>query len=322
MEDKLPEIDVIVLSWNRAESTIDTVKNILDQINVKVNIWLIDQGSDNSQIEILREFIKSNKMVQMVEVGKNLGVPGGRNLGMKLGKSEFIVCIDNDAIFESKQGIENVIKKFIEEENIAVIGFKIKNFFTRTLDYTSWAYAKKLIQRQDEEFLTTRFCGAGHAIRRSILKKTDFYDQALFFYWEELDLSYQMINLGYKICYFPDIEILHKVSPEKKFLWGKKRFYYLVRNAIYLNWKYYRSVLNIFNLSIGYLIKGIHNGLFGSTFHGILDSYKMIFRLKPLKKFILTKSAREYIYCNDIAYRGSIFSRLMNDVFTKLPAIK
>ncbi len=318
MVDNLPEADVVILSWNRSDSTIETIINIIEQYNIKLNIWLIDQGSDTSQIQLLREFIHVKKDIHLIELERNIGVPAGRNLGMKLGRAEFIFCIDNDAIFESRNALVIAINKFREDKNLAIIGFKINNYFTETLEISSWAYARKLIEKQDNEFLTSRFCGAGHAIRRSALEKTDYYDESIFFYWEELDLSYQMINLGYKICFFPNIVILHKVSSEKRITWQGERFYFLVRNAIYLNWKYFRSIYSLLFITTGYLIKGFYNGLFKNTIRGIIQAFILICRSKQPKKYILNKNARDYIYRNDIVYRGNICTRIKEDVLRKL----
>ena len=318
MHPKLAEVDVVILSWNRVESTIATIENILGQVNVSVNLWLIDQGSDDSQLRILKEYIEFNNVIHFVDLGRNIGVPAGRNLGMRLGKSDFIFCLDNDAIFESNNALEIAIKKFSEEGKIAIIGFRIDNFFTRRLDHTSWAYPKSLMSKCDELFLTTRFCGAGHAIRRSALEKTSYYDEALFFYWEELDLSYQIINLGYKICYYPAVVILHKLSSEGRVGWGEDRFYYLVRNAIYLNWKYYRSILSQTYLTFGYMLKGSFNGLIIQTTRGIFHAYSLVFRSNNKINFRLNKQAREYIYSNDTIYRGNVFVRIKGEILKKL----
>lgn len=319
MNSRHATIDIVVLSWNRSDSTIATLKNLLEQEEVSADIWIVDQGSDPDDLNNLKSFIADFDQIHIIENRKNVGVPAGRNQGMRLGNNEFIVCIDNDAIFESKKALAQIEQRFRREIDIAVLGFKINLFPTRNLDYSSWVYPKPLLNSQDKEFLATRYCGAGHAIRRTCLEKTEYYDEALFFYWEELDLSYQLINLGYKILYFPDVVILHKINPENRVTWAGKRYYYLVRNSIYLNWKYYRSIIRSTLMALGYLIKGFINNNFKNALQGIFDVPRIIKKVELSRKFLLSEASKTYIFENDIKLRDSFLQRIKTDVFGKLP---
>lgn len=312
-------VDVVVLSWNRAESTVATLQNILEQRNVRLIIWIVDQGSDPNELDKVKNFIKDKTQIHLLENGKNIGVAAGRNLGIRQGNAEFIVCIDNDAVFASHFAIAIALFRFAQSDNIAAIGFKINLFNTNQLDHTSWAYPKSQKKFKDTEFLTTRFCGAGHALRRSCLEKTDYYDEILFFYWEELDLSYQLINMGYKIIYYPTVVVQHKIDPEKKVTWSGKRFYYLVRNAVYLNWKYHRSITALIPVALGYLVKGIRNGLMKSAWQGVVDACDMLSNSEDLIKYKMSKAGQQYIHDNDTKYRGSLIKRFFSEALGKLP---
>ena len=318
-EKIFPEVDAIVLSMNCANLTIDCIQSILDQENITIHIWVIDQGSEKSQLDMIKDFLKNRPAVNLIKLGKNLGVPGGRNIGMKMGTAEFIICIDNDAEFELKWEIEKAVNSLTESQDIAIVGFKIQNYYTGKLDLSSWAYSRALLDKQNERFLTTRFCGAGHAIKRSSLEETNLYDDALFFYWEEVDLSYQAINRGYKIYYDPQIVVRHKITEDNKVQWSGKRFYYLVRNFLYLNWKYYRSIKLFGMYSGGYLLKGIFNGLFTTSIKGIKDAIQMSRNLHEPNSSKLNQAALRYIDQNDTSLRGGFFRRLKNEVLVRLP---
>ena len=319
MTDQKNTVDIVVLSWNRSDSTIATLQNLLEQEDISAEIWIIDQGSKPDELEFLKSFIVNFSHIHLIENGINTGVPAGRNQGMRLGHNEFIYCIDNDAVFESTKALALAVQRFQKDSNIAVLGFKINLFSTGKLDYSNWVYPKLLNFRQDEEFLATRFCGAGHAIRRTCLEKTDFYDEALFFYWEELDLSYQFINLGYKILYFPAVAVLHKINPENRVTWTDKRYYYLVRNSLYLNWKYYRSIFRLILMAFGYLIKGTINQTFIPALKGIFDVPKLVNTVEFSKKQLLSKASKAYINENDINFRGNLLQRINVDVLGKIP---
>jgi len=46
-------------------------------------------------------------------------------------------------------------------------------------------------------------------IRKSALEKTGLLDETYFMYGEDIDLSYRLINAGYKNYYYPDARIIH-----------------------------------------------------------------------------------------------------------------
>lgn len=311
------QVDIVILSWNRVENTIATIESVLSQKEIKAQIWLIDQGSNSDTIQILKYYVSKFFNIKLIELRQNCGVAAGRNIGMGLGKAEFIVCLDNDAVFENSIAIKKTLERFKLDSDLSVIGYKIKNHFTGISDNQNWVYARQLKRLENKEFLATRYCGAGHAIRRSALEKTNFYDEDLFFYWEELDLSYKLINLGFKLIYFPEVVILHKVDPEQRLNWKGNRYYFLMRNAIYLDWKFYRKFDRIISISLGYIVKGILNGNLVQTIRALIDSAKMLFTLN-FDTNKLNKVAQEYIYQNDIKFRGSLLERFKIEVLERL----
>ena len=93
------DVDVVILSLNRTEQTIETIHNVLAQKDIMLKLWVIDQGSSEENLCKLRQVLHENPHVNLKELGKNYGVPGGRNVGAQLGHGEIIVNIDNDAEF-------------------------------------------------------------------------------------------------------------------------------------------------------------------------------------------------------------------------------
>lgn len=314
-----PSIDIVILSWNRINDTIECVESLLGQKDVVTVITLVDQGSGLETIEKLRKHAKRNTKVKLLEIGKNIGVAAGRNIGMRAGKAEIIISIDNDAVFASPLTLNEIVKIFASNPRLGAAGFRIESYLAGGLDMASWVYPKGLLPKQHEPFSATRFCGAGHAIRRSAYEKTAGYDERLFFYWEELDLSYQLIQNEYTICYEPSIIVRHKIAQEGRAHWRGNRYYYLVRNALYLDWKYFGSPARLLSLAFGYYVKGLYNGTVTQSFRGIRDGMGMIKELKPGERIKLNRRALEYIKENDSKYRGNIWKRLRNEVLAPLP---
>ncbi|MDZ7738630.1 MAG: glycosyltransferase [Bacteroidales bacterium] len=61
------------------------------------------------------------------------------------------------------------------------------------------------IDVQEIEVLT----GAFFLTRREVLEETGHFDESFFMYGEDIDLSYRILNKGYKIYYLPEPSIIH-----------------------------------------------------------------------------------------------------------------
>ena len=319
----LPEVDVVLLSWNRAQMTIETLDSILSQEGVSLKIWVVDQGSRREELELLKAFSNGYQNIHVTELAENVGVPAGRNIGTRLGKAPYTVSIDNDAAFENKDSLKKVVTVLENEPEIGAISFRIKNYYTRKDDELSWVFPKALKNKRDERFTTTRFVGCGHAIRRQVFEQTGGYDDSLFFYWEETDLSIRIIDIGYQIVYLPEISVLHKVSPEVRVKWDNNRFYYLVRNALYIDYKYHKSILRIVFRALGYLLKGSYNGLIQQTIRGLFDSNRLIFRIKGNTTAAswkrIQQTTKDYVWQYETVHRGNLLQRIQNEILTALP---
>ena len=62
-------------------------------------------------------------------------------------------------------------------------------------------------------FETYYYAGGAHAIRREALEKVGSYPTDFFYGMEEYDLSYRLLDAGYRIVYSDSIVMLHKESP-------------------------------------------------------------------------------------------------------------
>lgn len=304
-------VDVVVLSWNRLEETLECLDSITTQKGVEIRAWLVDQGSSPSCLEALRHRCQQSG-VCLLEPGHNLGVPGGRNLGMRAGQAPVIVCIDNDAVFTHDQVLATAWEILCQEDQLAALAFAISNGQGTGPDTANWGFPCPVEKFFHLSFPTARFCGAGHAIRREAFERTRGYDEKLFFFGEELDLAYQLVNQGYALRYEPTLGVNHRCSPEGRLAWSNGRFRYNVRNMLYLNYKYFRSPFQFLYYAAGYLVKGGFNGQLPTAVRGIVEGLALLPHCKEVEP--LGAEAREYIQKHEFAPRGSFWRRFQHEV--------
>ncbi len=254
-----PSVDILILSWNRVEDTIAAIQSAHQQQGVEKSILIVDQGSEPASLARLREYLRDIPEAVLFESGVNLGVGGGRNKTASLGRAPYLVALDSDAEFADTHSVARAVGYLESRPDLCALGFRITNFFTRENDATSWDYPGQ--SSTHSGFQTTRFVGAGHAIRRSSFEAVGGYDERLFFCGEEWDLCYRMINSGSRVEYYPAAEVLHKVSPEHRVFWARGRFFYTTRNGLYSTFKFGASAGVLIAAAAAYALRGIRNGM-------------------------------------------------------------
>lgn len=312
-----PTVDVVLLSWNRPEDTLAAVGSVLSQDLDSLALWVVDQGSGPQQIAALRAISAEHPAVQLVELGHNVGVPAGRNIGVDRGKADFVVCLDNDAVFDSPHALRLAVDRLASDPRLGAVAFRALDHRTRELDLGSWAYPR-IHMHAAEPLPVARFVGVGHALRRAAFTDAGGYDESLFFCEEELDLSYRMIDRGYRILYDPSIVILHKRAPERRMGWDSGRVYHQVRNSVLVHHRHHRRLFETALVASGWLLRAFYNGQGRQAMHGVKDAIRLLNDEEDTPR--LSPEARRYVWEHDTRLRGSLLQRLRHDVLTTLPA--
>ncbi len=129
----------------------------------------------------------------------------------------------------------------------------------------------------EDEFWATRFVGAGHAIRRRAFEAACGYDDRLFFGGEERDLCYRIINVGYRIRYVPSISVRHKIAPEGRVRWDAGRYYYAMRNTLYIEFKFGEPWWRLARSAAAMTARGAYNGMPLQSLRAVVHAIGMAF---------------------------------------------
>lgn len=269
----LPQVDVIILSWNRLDDTLAAIQSAAEQVDVNHRILVVDQGSEPKNLARLETFMAGIPNAQLKKLEQNAGVPGGRNIAAAMGSAPYIVALDSDAVFADSQVLSRAVRYMDERTELCAVAFAIVNYFTGENDWSSWDYPKHYNPMR--QFNTTRFVGAGHAIRRSTFESVGGYDERLMFCGEELDVCYRMINTGKRIEYLPSVAVLHKVAREHRVFWERGRYYQSVRNALYSLYKFGTPWPRLAVAAGAFYLRGVRNGIGAEAARGMFASVPM-----------------------------------------------
>ena len=303
-------ISIILLNWNRKEEILKTLKSLKNQTYKDFEVIVIDQGSDDGSIQIIR---KDFPEVKLTCLDRNVGVPGGRNIGASKAKGEICVFVDNDAHLINN-ALEDINERFKDDEKLGIMGFKVVNAKTGKLDLSSWPYQKSKIKDSEKEFDTYTFCGGGHAIKREIFQKVGYYWDELFFSWEEMSLSLRVLDAGYKIIYNPNVILYHRISEENRTSNALHECMRL-KNSLWVSWRYmprgYAILETVFRVP-AYLIKGMRKGCFFKMLAYLFMALKRINLLFDNSHCISKEALKKYKQLSD---KGPILDQLRHLFF-------
>jgi hypothetical protein len=96
------------------------------------------------------------------------------------------------------------------------------------------------------------------------------------------------------------------------------RWFYFVRNRLYIERKLGRSWASVAPRAAGYVLKGIRNGLPVQTLRAIHAAVAMAPRARLAR---MPQDALSYLNHNDKAYRESILSRLRYEMLGRVGTV-
>ncbi|MFA5933078.1 MAG: glycosyltransferase family 2 protein [Microgenomates group bacterium] len=247
-------ISIVIVNFNGGIKVVKSVRSVLAQAHRDYELIVVDNGStDNSKDEIIQKF--SGK-IKLIELKKNFGFTKGCNLGISESKGEYIMFLNNDAYLSGKNFLviaENILKK--SKNNICGIFPKVffnweKNVLNST--YAIWhkdilwfdehigSVDPELLSLDDQQKEVFGAMFIAPIFKKSILESSGGFDEMLFTYGEDFDLSYRMNIYGYKFLYTPLIKVYHDYRSssldEIQPLWS---YFYFLRNYLIVILKNY-----------------------------------------------------------------------------------
>lgn len=197
-------VSIIIPIYNAGKYINKCVESILNQTYKNVEIILINDGSKDDSLDILKELEKEHQNI-IVYDQENCGVANTRNRGMQYATGDYIMFIDNDDFIDPEY-IEIFVNELKEADyDIVIGGFKRVNtknqilFHNHPLDdrwtkYTiiaPWAklYKREVIEKYQAQFLDYGIAEAVYFVlnlySRNLNIKTIEYEGYNWFYNDE-----------------------------------------------------------------------------------------------------------------------------------------
>ncbi|MCI0645219.1 MAG: glycosyltransferase family 2 protein [Chloroflexi bacterium] len=254
-------------------------------------VIVVDNGSTDDTTDQVKSHFPG---VRLIQLGKNVGVAAGRNIGVEHATGEIVIFIDDDAVLESKETLRIVIDRFDQNPDLAVVAFKIINDSANKVLSHEFPMRDYNPENIETEQLASYFIGCGFAARRTLFLEAGGFFPEMFYALEEVDLSYRLLDKGYDILYCPVIVVRHRTSPavRRKATW----YYNLMRSRVMLvlrNLPWWAAGPHLLVWHVGLLVHAARHGHLGGFIQGVIDGWRMAPQALATRRTISWATARQ-----------------------------
>lgn len=229
-------LEIIIVSYNSLfwlRKTLDSLNRFyLPYSKYNIMITVVDNASADDTVNFLEtEYRKIN----LIKSETNIGFSAGNNLALKKSNADYIMLLNSDMeLTEKSKKIDNLIEYMESDRNIGMITPKLllsngkldpachrgepsfldvffyfsgfEKLFPKIKFFTKYHMLYKDFSTVHEIDAVT---GACMIMKNNVLKKVGYFDERFFMYSEDMDLCRRFRMSGYKIIYYPDVELIH-----------------------------------------------------------------------------------------------------------------
>ena len=119
-------ISVIMPSYNRRDFICRAIDSILEQTYKDIEIIVIDDGSTDGTIDLLKQKYKNISNLFIYKNDKNSGAGFSRKVGYNKSKGDFFVFMDDDDYYTNFEFFDKAIKIFDKMDNVGFVSTSSK----------------------------------------------------------------------------------------------------------------------------------------------------------------------------------------------------
>jgi LmbE family N-acetylglucosaminyl deacetylase/GT2 family glycosyltransferase len=209
----------VISTWNKLDDVRANLEGLRAQTHPFEQIIVVDNASQDGTAAMINLEFPEVHLIVMPH--SRCGACETFNIGFAAVQTELTAILDDDVVLPPNW-LEGVLARLRREpETTAVISTKIIE--------PGMPEAYRNSPAVNEERYMSTFRGCASLARSAVLREAGYYDERLFIYGNERDLTCRILNLGYRVLQFPGVEAFHKTPFGVQM--GKRSLYYHARNA-------------------------------------------------------------------------------------------
>lgn len=211
-------ISVVIPHYNRKEYLRDCLDSLSAQTYRDFETIVVDDGSTDGSASFLKENYPWSRVVRLA---KNRGFCVAANEGIKVSQGEYIALLNNDARAEA-HWLEHLLRALEEKPEVGFCASKICFMDSPALinsagigmSLRGFPYEIGFGMEDGPCFSKPRLlfgaCAGAAIYRKQMLEEVGLFDEDLYMFFEDVDLSFRAQLLGYKCLYVPEAVVYHR----------------------------------------------------------------------------------------------------------------
>ncbi|MFD4948647.1 glycosyltransferase family 2 protein [Streptomyces sp. NPDC058239] len=197
---------VIITMGNRPEELRALLDSVAKQDGDRIEVVVVGNGAPVPDVPA---------GVRTVELPENLGIPGGRNVGIEaFGTSgadvDALLFLDDDGLLPLTDTAELCRQAFEADPELGIISFRIADPDTGV---TQRRHVPRLRAADPmRSSRVTTFLGGANAVRSKVIAEVGPLPGQFFYAHEETDLAWRALDAGWMIDYRADMVLNHPTT--------------------------------------------------------------------------------------------------------------
>jgi hypothetical protein len=185
-----------------------------------LDVYLADNGSSDGSVDFVLENFPS---VKVLRHAVNFGFAEGYNIAIQKVEADYVVLLNSDTMVISPNWVEHLLNAVTKDQKIVAVTCKMVSMSDHSiLDSVGgmgipfWRGFVDIGREEHDngqydskEFEPFSFCGGAALIRRDVFLEAGGFDRKFFMYFEDVDLSWRLRLLGYRIAFAPKAKVAH-----------------------------------------------------------------------------------------------------------------
>jgi GT2 family glycosyltransferase len=261
------DISVVIINYHSSEYTIKCINSIIEETKkIDFEIIVVDNNSNIKDLENLENFT-SKQNIKLVKSKINLGFGSGNMFGAQFATGDYLAFLNNDAILTDNS--LGILFKFLKEnKNIGLVGpnqitennIVFKQSYSHynsvhNIPFTEKNSTKYYTKLYGEEKIKKPFkvdlvSGAFMFFKTEAFSKINGFDQNIFLFYEEIDVSTRLSKKGYETYFFPETTFTHyqgksSGNTDLKIEYLVSYLYVIQKNYSYLKFKQLKTLTQL-----------------------------------------------------------------------------
>jgi len=228
------DLSIIMVNYATYDLTRQAVESVINSINaIDYEIIVVDNNSPDDSLQKLEDYFKEYECVKFVANEYNGGFAVANNSGCRQAQGDYLLLLNSDIIIKGN-AINDCLTYLKENDNIGVIGCKVslpdgrldkacrRSFPTPTVSFYRLTGLSKIFPKSrrfnqynmsylddDGVYMVDSIVGAFMLLTRKLYDECGGLSESYFMYGEDIELCYDVKQLGYDVCYYGKAEIIH-----------------------------------------------------------------------------------------------------------------